>query len=76
MFEGGPGAWEIVTHITYADMDSGTLTGGRFWRFTPMMNWYLADHLRLETSYGYGSLNRFGTVGKTHFFQTRFQFQM
>jgi phosphate-selective porin OprO/OprP len=76
VINGGPGAWEIITHMTYADADSGTLNGGRFWRFTPMVNWYLTDHLRLETAYGYGSLNRFGTVGKTHFFQTRFQFQM
>ena len=76
LFEGGPGAWEVVTQFSTIDLDSGTLTGGRYWRFTPMVNWYLSDHLRLEMVYGYGSLNRFGSVGKTHFFQTRIQMQL
>jgi len=71
---GGPGAWEAVTQFTYADLDSGTLTGGKYWRFTPMLNWHASGNLRLEISYGYGSLDRFGLVGKTQFFQTRFQF--
>jgi phosphate-selective porin OprO/OprP len=76
VFNGGPGAWELVTHFSTIDLDSGTLTGGKYWRFTPMVNWYLSDHLRLEMVYGYGSLNRFSSVGKTHFFQTRLQMQL
>ena len=76
VFEGGPGAWEVVTQFSTIDLDSGTLTGGKYWRITPMVNWYLSDHLRLEMVYGYGSLNRFGSVGKTHFFQTRIQMQL
>lgn len=76
LFEGGPGAWEVVTQLSTIDLDSGTLTGGKYWRFTPMVNWYLSDHLRLEMVYGYGSLHRFGSVGKTHFFQTRIQMQL
>lgn len=76
VISGGPGAWEIVTHFTYIDLDSKAIAGGKFWRFTPMMNWYLTDHLRLEMAYGYGATDRFGLVGKTHFFQSRFQFQM
>ena len=43
-------------------------------RLTPMLNWHASDNLRLEISCGYGSLDRFGLVGKTQFFQTRFQF--
>ena len=39
-----------------------------------MVNWYLTDNLRLELAYGYGELDRFGVVGETQFFQTRFQF--
>ena len=76
VFEGGPGAWELVTHFSTIDLDDGALTGGKYWRVTPMVNWYLSDHLRLEFVYGYGSLNRFGTVGKTHFFQSRIQMQL
>jgi phosphate-selective porin OprO/OprP len=76
VFQGGPGAWEVVAHATYIDLDSGALSGGKFWRFTPMLNWYLSDHVRLEVAYGYGSLNRFGLVGATQFFQSRIQLQL
>jgi phosphate-selective porin OprO and OprP len=76
VFEGGPGAWELVTNFSYIDLDSGSLQGGKFWRLTPMASWYLSDNVRLEMAYGYGSLNRFGLVGKTQFFQTRLQLQI
>jgi phosphate-selective porin OprO/OprP len=73
VFRGGPGAWEIVTRFSYSDLDGGNRQGGKFWRVTPMVNWHLSDHVRLELVYGYGSLDRFGLVGKTQFFQTRLQ---
>ena len=76
VFQGGPGAWEIVNRFSYADLTSGPVQGGKFWRFTPMVNWYLSDNVRLEMTYGYGSLDRFGLVGKTQFFQTRIQLQL
>jgi phosphate-selective porin OprO/OprP len=76
VFHGGPGAWELVTQYSYTDFDAGTLTGGKFWRLTPMLNWYLSDNVRFELAYGYGSLDRFGVVGKTQFFQARIQIQL
>jgi phosphate-selective porin OprO and OprP len=76
VFEGGPGAWEVVLRFSYIDLDGGTLHGGTFWRLTPMVNWYLSDNLRLEVSYGYGVLERFGIDGGTHFFQSRIQLQL
>jgi phosphate-selective porin OprO/OprP len=76
VFERGPGAWELVANFSYIDLDSGSLTGGKFWRFTPMVNWHMSDNVRLEMAYGYGSLDRFGLVGKTQFFQTRLQLQL
>jgi phosphate-selective porin OprO/OprP len=76
IYGGGFGAWEIVAHATWIDLDSGTLRGGKYWRLTPLLNWYLSDHIRFEASYGYGSLNRFNLIGKTHFLQTRFQVQL
>jgi phosphate-selective porin OprO/OprP len=75
VFEGGRGAWELVGRFSYIDLDDGPISGGRFWRVTPMLNWYLSDHVRLEAAYGYGSLDRFALVGKTHFFQSRLQLQ-
>jgi len=76
VFQGGPGAWELVTNFSYIDLDSRSVEGGKFWRLTPMVNWYLSDNVRLEMTYGYGSLERFGLIGKTQFFQTRIQLQI
>ena len=76
VFQGGPGAVELVTNFSYANLNSGPIQGGKFWRFTPMVNWFLSDNIRLEFTYGYGSLNRFGLVGNTQFFQTRLQLQL
>jgi phosphate-selective porin OprO/OprP len=75
VLQGGPGAWEAVLRLSYIDLDDGAIHGGRFWRLTPMVNWYLTDHLRWELAYGVGQLDRFGVVGTTQFFQTRLQFQ-
>jgi phosphate-selective porin OprO/OprP len=75
VFEGGPGAWEAVVRLSYIDLDDGPVRGGRFWRLTPMVNWYLSDNLRLELAYGVGQLDRSGVLGTTQFFQSRLQFQ-
>jgi phosphate-selective porin OprO/OprP len=76
VFQGGPGAWELVARFSYIDLDSGSLQGGKFWRITPVVNWHLSDHVRLVMTYGYGSLDRFHLRGKTHFFQSRLQLQL
>ena len=66
VFNGGPGAWEVVGRFSYSDLDDGPIRGGKFWRLTPMVNWHMSDNIRLEFVYGYSSLNRFDMVGKTH----------
>jgi phosphate-selective porin OprO and OprP len=76
LFAGGPGAWELVARFSYIDLDSGARQGGTFWRLTPMVNWHVSDHVRIEIAYGYGSLDRFNIVGRTHFFQSRLQMQL
>ena len=76
VFEGGSGALEAVLRFSYSDLDSGTIRGGKFWRITPMLNWYLSDNVRVEFVYGYGALDRFDLKGYTQFFQTRIQFQL
>lgn len=73
VFAGGPGAWEAVLRYSYADLDSGAIQGGKFWRVTPMVNWHLSDNMRFELVYGYGVLDRFGVKGGTQFIQTRLQ---
>jgi phosphate-selective porin OprO and OprP len=76
VFDGGPGAWELVSRYSYINLDSGTLQGGRFGRFTEQLNWYLSQYVRLEFAYGYGHLDRFGLNGNTQFFQSRIQLQL
>ena len=73
---GGPGAWEVGLRFSHTDLNAGTLDGGRFWRFTPVVNWYLSEQVRLEFEYGYGSLDRFGLTGGTQFYQSRIQLQL
>ncbi|MCG3204623.1 MAG: hypothetical protein KCHDKBKB_01338 [Elusimicrobia bacterium] len=70
---GGPGAWEILLKQSYIDLDGGSVNGGRFWRTTPGVIWYLTDIFRAEANYGYGTLDRFNTKGHTQFFQCRLQ---
>jgi phosphate-selective porin OprO/OprP len=76
VFKGGPGAWEIVLRYSSLDLTSGNVTGGKFWRITPMVNWYLSRDIRLELAYGYGVLDRFQLKGTTQFFQARVQFTL
>jgi phosphate-selective porin OprO/OprP len=76
VFEGGPGAWEVLLRMSYSDLDDGPIQGGKFWRITPMVNWHLSDNARFELAYGYGKLDRFGLTGATQFLQTRLQLQL
>jgi phosphate-selective porin OprO/OprP len=73
LFSRGPGAWELVLRWSYVDLDGGTITGGRFWRLTPAINWYASGNVRIIAEYGYGRLDRNGIVGGTHFLQLRLQ---
>jgi phosphate-selective porin OprO and OprP len=75
-FSGGPGAWEAVLNFSYADFDDADITGGRFWRVTPQLTWYIDKMVTVKAAYGLGSLDRFGDSQLTHFFQARFQFQI
>ena len=71
IFEGGRGAVEAVLNLAYNNFDDQGVLGGKFWRITPMMNWHLAEGLRVQLAYGYGVLDRFGLKGGTQFFQAR-----
>jgi phosphate-selective porin OprO/OprP len=73
VFKGGPGAWELLFRYSTLDLNGGTLQGGKFWRITPMINWYLSKDVRFELAYGYGVLDRFNLNGATQFFQARLQ---
>jgi len=71
VFEGGPGGIETSLNLSYVDLDSGSLRGGKFWRISPTLKWHLMEYQRIELGYGYGVLDRFDRKGATHFFQAR-----
>jgi phosphate-selective porin OprO/OprP len=73
---GGSGGFETVLKVSYANLTNGAIQGGKLWRVTPMLNWYMSDNLRLEFAYGYGVLKRFGLIGRTQFYQARMQLEM
>ena len=73
VFEGGPGAWEVLVRASTLELNGGTIHGGKFWRITPMVNWYLSKDVRFDFAYGYGVLDRYNLKGATHFFQSRLQ---
>ena len=60
--------------VSELDLDGGLVKGGKYWRITPMANWYLSPLVRLEFAYGYGTLDRYNLEGATQFFQTRIRF--
>jgi phosphate-selective porin OprO/OprP len=71
VFEGGRGAVEAVLNLSYNNFDDQGVLGGKYWRLTPMVNWHLAEGLRIQLAYGYGVLDRFALTGHTQFFQAR-----
>ena len=76
IFKGGAGQWEAVLKFSKYDLDDGVIKGGKFWRITPMVNWYLNKIIRWEFVYGYGIFERYNLKGKVQFFETRLQFSV
>jgi phosphate-selective porin OprO/OprP len=73
VFKGGWGEWEAVLRFSTLDLDDGSIHGGKFWRITPMVNWYMSKIVRTEFVYGYGVLNRYNMKGAVQIFQVRLQ---
>jgi phosphate-selective porin OprO and OprP len=73
VFKGGWGEWEGVLRFSVLDLNDGTIQGGRFWRITPMVNWYMSRVVRMEFIYGYGVLDRYHLNGAVQVFQARIQ---
>lgn len=76
VFKGGWGEWELVLRYSSLDLNSGSIRGGKFWRFTPMINWYMTKMIRTEFVYGYGVLDRYQMKGSVGIYQIRFQLTM
>ena len=74
IFKGGWGEWEAVVRFSTLDLNDGSINGGKFWRITPMVNWYMTKFMRMEFVYGYGVLDRYNLKGNLQVFQARLQF--
>jgi phosphate-selective porin OprO/OprP len=74
VFKGGLGEIEGVIFYSTLDLNSGAILGGKFWRLTPMINWYLTKNIRWEFIYGFGNLDRYNLKGNVQFFESRIQF--
>ena len=72
-FKGGWGEWEVMVRFSSLDLDDGSIHGGKFWRITPMVNWYMTKAFRTEFIYGYGVLDRYNMKGVVQVFQVRLQ---
>lgn len=76
LFQGGWGTWEVILRYSTLSLNGGKISGGKFWRITPMVNWYVSENIRLEFIYGYGVLDKIGLKGVTQFFQSRVHLQI
>jgi phosphate-selective porin OprO/OprP len=74
--KGGWGTWEALVMLAQFDLNDGNIQGGKLWRITPMVNWYMTKRLRLEFIYGYAVLDRYNLEGTLQIFQTRVQFTL
>ena len=73
VFKGGWGELEGVLKFSSLDLEDGSIHGGKFWRITPMINWYMSKVVRMEFIYGYGVLDRYNLKGGLQIFQVRLQ---
>jgi len=74
VFKGGLGEIEGVITYSTLNLNSGPIQGGKFWRLTPMINWYLTKNIRWEFIYGFRNLDRYNLKGNVQFFESRIQF--
>jgi phosphate-selective porin OprO/OprP len=73
---GGAGAFEVGARYSNIDLASGAVDGGKFGRWSGAFSWFPTDEFRFEFNYGYGTLDRSGIQGRTHFYQLRLQWEI
>jgi len=76
--DGGWGAWEATLRLSYLNLNSGTLTGGKETDVTVGLNWYLNPSTRVILNYVRARVDDRGNPpavdgGRANVFQARFQ---
>ena len=72
----GHGAWEVASRLSWVDLDSKNVQGGRLTDYTAGLNWYLHANVKLQINYIHAWLDN-PVYGKsnTDIFATRLQAQ-
>ncbi|HKH60298.1 MAG TPA: hypothetical protein VKA49_05675, partial [Flavitalea sp.] len=67
---------EGVLRVSTLSLNDGSIQGGKMWRITPMINWYMTKVMRMEFIYGYAILERYSKRGILQLFESRLQFTL
>jgi phosphate-selective porin len=67
------GAWEVAARLSYLDLNSGTVAGGRMGIGMVGLNWYWNRYVRWQFNTGYASVHGGPTPGDLYIFQARLQ---
>jgi len=70
---GGWGAWEVAGRVSYVNLNSSDVTGGRIWMLMTGINWYLHSHVITRFEYGFGQVDGYTPAGNMNIFQTRIE---
>jgi phosphate-selective porin OprO/OprP len=68
---GAWGAWELAARVSYTDLDSGTVQGGKLSLLFGGVNWYLTPHVRWMFNCGVGRVSGGLQDGDLFIAQTR-----
>ncbi|HQU43510.1 MAG TPA: porin [Pirellulales bacterium] len=72
----GRGAWELAGRLSWVDLDSKNVQGGRLTDYTAGLNWYLHANVKLQINYIHAWLdNPVNGKSNTDIFATRLQAQ-
>jgi phosphate-selective porin OprO/OprP len=72
-FKGHWGAFQVAGRISHADLDHGSVRGGRQTNSTLGFNWYLRPNLQIMVNYVFGYVHGQGPVNVA---QARFQLEL
>jgi phosphate-selective porin OprO/OprP len=67
------GAWEVAARLSYVDLNSGTVLGGRMAIGMAGLNWYWNRYLRLQFNAGYANVIDGPSPGNLYILQGRLQ---
>ena len=69
-------AWEISGRASHTNLSSEDVDGGVFDRASAALSWRTSRSLLMVLEYGYGTLERGGSVGHTQFVTARVQWEL